>query len=189
MKKVKLKGINVFGSARFKPGSKEYVDIYNAIVQTLLVNKDIQRVKTGGGPGAMAAANQAAQDIGVSSVGISIDFLKKEQPNEFLDIEVTTSSFEARKRHIVEDDVIYICTPGGAGTLDEFFEVMTLIQTGVHKNTYIVLLDEKFWTDLINWDRLKEWKTIGPKDTTCFLLCSYEHLPQTIKDIREANYE
>ena len=131
----------------------------------------------------MECASKAAKHSKCLSIGITIDFLSGEKPNKFMTSEICTSSFEERKKFLINDDMIYLLVPGGVGTLDEFFEILTLKQTGVHKNTHIVLVDTLFWEDLINFDRLVRLGTINAEDVDHVECIEYEEIGETIENI------
>src|SRR5213075_392719 len=106
-------------------------------------------VTTGGGPGIMEAANRGAKDVNGRSVGCNIELEFEQQPNAFLDRCVTLHYFFVRKTLLVKYSYGFVVMQGGAGTLDELFEAITLIQTGKIKNFPIVVMGTEYWNELI----------------------------------------
>ena len=142
--------ITVFGSARFKETHPYYQ-------LTRQLGAEIAKAKftvmTGGGPGLMEAANRGAQDAHGISVGCNIILPQEQQPNPYLDRWVDFRYFFVRKVMLVKYSYGFVATPGGFGTLDELFEVATLIQTGKIKGFPIVLLGVEYWTPLLDFLR------------------------------------
>ena len=155
--------VTVFGSARFGEGHPEY-----AIARE--VGARLARagftVMTGGGPGLMEATNRGARDVGGMSVGCNIELAKEQQPNAYLDRWITFRHFFVRKLMLVKYSYAFIAMPGGFGTLDEIFEVATLIQTGKIKQFPLVLMGQEFWRPLMDFlrDRLLGGGMIAPTD-------------------------
>lgn len=108
-------------------------------------------VMTGGGPGIMEAANRGAKDIGGRSVGCNIELPFEQRPNAYLDRCVTLHYFFVRKTLLVKYSYAFVFLPGGAGTLDELFEALTLIQTGKIKNFPVVIMGTEYWRELIDF--------------------------------------
>jgi len=142
--------VTVFGSSRTKTDSPEYE-------LARKMGAGIARlgftVMTGGGPGIMEAANRGAKEAGGRSVGCNITLPFEQMPNEYLDRSVTLYYFFVRKTLLVKYSYAFIVMPGGAGTLDELFEALTLIQTGKIQNFPIVIMGTDYWrelTDLLN---------------------------------------
>jgi uncharacterized protein (TIGR00730 family) len=160
----------VFGSARTRPGNSEYE-------QARRVGAGIARqgyaVITGGGPGTMEAANRGAKDEEGLSVGLNIELPHEQSANPFLDIGQEFHYFFARKLMFVRYSWSFVIFPGGFGTLDETFEVLTLIQTNKARPHPIVLAGGDFWQDLIDWiaKRLAGEGRIGPADMELFTVC------------------
>jgi uncharacterized protein (TIGR00730 family) len=118
--------VTVFGSARTLPEDPEY-DLVRRVSRRL--GEDGWTIVTGGGPGAMAAANQGARDAGARSIGLTIDIVEEAGLNDFLDLAVHFHYFFARKIMFVRYASAFVVFPGGLGTLDELFELLTLTQT------------------------------------------------------------
>lgn len=113
-------------------------------------------IVTGGGPGIMEAANRGADAVGGKSVGLNIVLPGEQKPNAYITPELCFRFhyFAMRKLHFLLRSKAIVIFPGGYGTLDELFEVLTLVQTGTIKPIPIVLFDKEYWNQLINWDFL-----------------------------------
>src|SRR5581483_10256280 len=108
-------------------------------------------VMTGGGPGVMEAANRGAKEVGGMSVGCNIQLLHEQRPNAYLDRWITFRHFFVRKLMLVKYSYAFVAMPGGYGTLDEIFEVATLIQTEKIQNFPIVLIGREYWKPLMEF--------------------------------------
>ena len=142
--------VSIFGSARTKPDNKFYketVEISESIVKLGL------GVITGGGPGIMEAANKGAQKAGGVSVGLNIDLPHEQMPNPFIDSDtvIDFDYFFVRKVMFVRYAQAFVVMPGGFGTLDEFFEAVTLIQTYNIERFPVILYGSEFWSGCIEW--------------------------------------
>jgi uncharacterized protein (TIGR00730 family) len=137
--------VTVFGSARIKPGSPEYE-------LARQMGAGIARlgftVMTGAGPGIMEAANRGAKEVGGRSVGCTIKLPFEQRTNDYLDRCVTLYYFFVRKTLLLKYSYAFVVMPGGAGTLDELFEALTLIQTGKIQNFPIVVMGTEYWHEL-----------------------------------------
>jgi uncharacterized protein (TIGR00730 family) len=138
--------VTVFGSARIKPGDPNYelARQMGAAIARLGFT-----VMTGGGPGIMEAANRGAKEAGGRSVGCNIELPFEQAPNRYLDRCVTLYYFFVRKVLLIKYSYAFVVMPGGAGTLDELFEALTLIQTGKIKNFPIVIIGTEYWRELL----------------------------------------
>jgi uncharacterized protein (TIGR00730 family) len=127
-------------------------------------------VVTGGGPGIMEAGNRGAYEIGGKSIGLNIVLPFEQAPNPYITPELCFQFhyFALRKMHFLMRSIALVCFPGGFGTLDEMFEVMTLIQTGKCRRRPILLFGREFWTRLINFEHLVETGMISPGDVELF---------------------
>ena len=125
---------------------------------------------TGGGPGVMEAANRGAADVDVPSVGLNIALPHEQSANPYVTPELTFKFhyFALRKMHFLMRARALVAFPGGFGTLDELFEVLTLVQTGKTKPAPIILFGTRFWNRLIDFELLIEEGTISPKDLELF---------------------
>jgi len=113
-------------------------------------------IATGGGPGIMEAANRGARDAGAPSIGFNIQLPHEQQPNAYTTPELTFQFhyFAMRKMHFAMRAAALVVFPGGFGTFDEFFEILTLVQTGKMRRVPIVVMDRHYWTRLVNFDLL-----------------------------------
>jgi uncharacterized protein (TIGR00730 family) len=142
--------VTVFGSARFREGHPSYTlarEVGGRLARAGFT------VLTGGGPGLMEAANRGARDAGGRSVGCNIELPREQKPNPYLDRWITFRHFFVRKLMLVKYSYAFIAMPGGFGTLDEMFEVATLIQTQKIKEFPIVLIGREFWHPLTDFLR------------------------------------
>ena len=132
--------------------------------------KDKMVVITGGGPGIMEAANRGAHEAGIPSIGMNIVLPFEQTPNPYVTPELSFQFhyFAIRKMHLLMRARALVVFPGGFGTLDEFFETMTLIQTKKVQPIPILLFGRKFWERVINFDALVEEGTISPHDLDLF---------------------
>lgn len=142
--------VSLFGSARTKPGSTLYrmaEDIAYKLVQ------HGYGVITGGGPGVMEAGNRGAKSAGGKSVGLNIELPHEQSSNIYIDPDklITFDYFFVRKVMFVKYAQGFIVMPGGFGTMDEFFEALTLIQTQKIGKFPIVLVGKRYWAGLLTW--------------------------------------
>lgn len=142
--------ISIFGSARTKPDEIYYQKAERMAMK--LVDEGYG-VITGGGPGIMEAANKGAQAAGGKSVGLNITLPHEQKPNEYIDIDksIDHNFFFVRKVMFVKYAQAFIIFPGGLGTMDELFEVFTLVQTNKIDKIPIVLYGSDFWGGLKDW--------------------------------------
>jgi uncharacterized protein (TIGR00730 family) len=127
-------------------------------------------VVTGGGPGVMEAGNRGAADVGAPTIGLNIVLPHEQAPNLFItpDLSFNFHYFATRKIHFLMRARAVAIFPGGFGTLDEFFETLTLIQTGRMERIPLLLFGIEFWNKVINFEALAEAGTIGPNDPSLF---------------------
>jgi uncharacterized protein (TIGR00730 family) len=142
--------VSVFGSARSRPGDRDYEQ---AIVLGARLADAGFAVITGGGPGAMEAANRGASQAGGVSVGLGIELPFESGLNEWVDIGINFRYFFARKTMFVKYARGFIAMPGGFGTFDEIFEAVTLVQTQKVTSFPIVLVGVEYWGGLLSWLR------------------------------------
>ena len=140
--------VTVFGSARAKKGDELYTTAYE-LAKVLGRNKF--NVITGGGPGVMEAVNKGAKEEGAQSVGINIELPFEQKPNPYITVPLSFKYFFIRKVMFIKYAIAYIVLPGGFGTLDEFFEAITLIQTNKIRPFPVILVGSDFWKSLVEW--------------------------------------
>jgi uncharacterized protein (TIGR00730 family) len=155
--------VSVFGSARTRPGSEEY-ELGVELGRRL--GREGFAVITGGGPGAMEAANRGAREAGALSIGLTIDLPFEQHDNPYLDRSIDFHYFFCRKIMFVRYASAFVVLPGGFGTLDEMFEAATLIQTRKIRHFPIVLVGRDYWSGLTDWigDRMLSTGKIGAQD-------------------------
>ncbi|ADD45130.1 TIGR00730 family Rossman fold protein [Stackebrandtia nassauensis] len=161
--------VSVFGSARTKPGSEEYV--LGEQLGAALAKANFG-VITGGGPGIMEAANRGARSAGGVSIGLGIELPFEQKLNDYIDIGLDFRYFFARKTMFVKYSQAFCVLPGGFGTLDELFEALTLVQTKKVTRFPVVLMGVSYWQGLIDWlrDRMLEGGKIAEQDLDLMLL-------------------
>ncbi len=162
--------VSVFGSARTRPGDRYYEQARK--LGAILAKRGFA-VITGGGPGIMEAANRGAYEAGGKSIGLNISLPHEQVSNPYTNIEMDFRYFFARKVMFIKYACAFICFPGGFGTMDEFFEAMTLIQTEKVDPFPVILFGKAFWGKLAGWmDNvlLRRHHTINPKDMDLFLM-------------------
>ena len=140
--------VSIFGSARTKPDKPSY-----RLAEEIAARfaKAGFAVITGGGGGIMEAANKGATEAGGRSVGLNIKLPFEQAPNPFADLKLDFNYFFIRKVMFIKYASAYIAMPGGFGTLDEIFEVMTLIQTQRIKPFPVVLAGSDYWAGIVEW--------------------------------------
>jgi len=155
--------VSIFGSARIHEDTPEYAA---ARTTGRLFAEAGWAVVTGGGPGAMEAANRGCRDGGGLSVGFNIELPHEQGSNPYLDISMTFRHFYARKTMFVKAAEGFVVFPGGFGTADVLFESLTLIQTGKVLHFPVVLIDRDYWAPLLGWvhDRLLPQGMVSPED-------------------------
>ena len=146
--KIPTPAVSLFGSARVREGHPTYAA---ARETARLFAQAGFSVITGGGPGAMEAANRGTQEGGGVSVGFNIELPMEQGVNRYCDIALTFRHFYARKVMFVKPAEGFVIFPGGFGTLDELFEALTLIQTGKIADFPVVLFGKAYWADLVSW--------------------------------------
>ena len=159
--------VTVFGSARFKEGHPDYEFARQLSARIAQLGLTIM---TGGGPGIMEAANRGAREAGGRSVGCNIQLPHEQEPNPYMDKWVTIRYFFIRKTPLTKYSYAFVVLPGGFGTLDEYFEAVTLIQTKKISQFPVVIMDKEFYRHIMahNELMLKEG-TISPEDMKLFI--------------------
>lgn len=140
--------VSIFGSARFKEEDAYYK---KAMEVAELLAQNGYAVITGGGPGVMEAANRGAANFNVKSVGLNIELPQEQKPNIYQNRSLRFRYFFARKVMFVKYSMGYVCMPGGFGTLDEFFEALTLMQTSKVHPIPLVMFGSEYWEGLLAW--------------------------------------
>ncbi len=192
---TRFKDLNVkhtvvfFGSARIDPNdasrgtSRYYHAAADFAFELAKLSKEVEHetgspiyICTGGGPGIMEAANMGAQRAGTPTIGLNIELPFEQYPNKYITPELSFHFhyFFMRKLWFLYQAKAIIIFPGGFGTMDEMFEVLTMIQTQkLQKINFPVLLyDEAFWREIVNFDKLVEYGFIQPEDLEIFHFCS-----------------
>lgn len=159
--------VTVFGSARFAE-DHPYYHLTRRLCAS--ISRMGFTIITGGGPGLMEAANRGAKDVGGRSVGCNIILPKEQHPNKYLDKWVDFDYFFVRKTLLSKYSYAFVVMPGGYGTLDEFFEAITLIQTGKFQRFPVILMGKDYHRDLYEHiQRLAMEHTIDQEDINLFL--------------------
>jgi len=175
--------VTIFGSTRLKPNHKWYKEARQ--LGRLLV-KEKYRVITGGGPGIMEAANRGAFEIDPDkSIGINIMLPNTQRTNKYVTHAKGFHYFFTRKVMMAASAQAYIFFPGGFGTCDEFFEMITLIQTGKAQKVPIVLMSAEFWAPMLTQiDQFIKEGTIKKEDRKLFDVC--ETAEEAMKHVRKS---
>jgi uncharacterized protein (TIGR00730 family) len=161
--------VTVFGSARFEE-NHAYYQLARSIGSELA--KAGFAVMTGGGPGVMEAANRGAKDVGGRSIGCNIMLPHEQQANPYLDISIDFKYFFVRKLMLAKYSYAFVAVPGGFGTLDELFEIATLVQTRKVEQFPIVLAGVDYWRPMLDFlqKKMVGEKTIDQVDVDRFIL-------------------
>ncbi len=159
--------VSIFGSARTTPDDPNYQ------LAVTLARRCVEEgfaVITGGGPGIMEAANRGAAEAGGTSVGLNIELPHEQKPNAFATTLLGFRYFFVRKVMFVKYAVAFIICPGGLGTLDEFFEAVTLIQTRKIRSFPVFLINSSYWAGLLSWmkNTVLAQKMIDGEDLSLF---------------------
>jgi len=167
--------VTVFGSARFNEVNPYY---QQARTMGQLLSEMGFAVMTGGGPGIMEAANRGAYEAGGKSIGCTIKLPKEQSSNPYMTRIVDFDYFFIRKVLLTKYSYAFVVMPGGFGTLDELFETVTLIQTGILHNFPVVIMGKEYYTDILEMiNKMISEKTISPDD---------QHLILFTDDVNEA---
>jgi uncharacterized protein (TIGR00730 family) len=180
--------ITVFGSARFK---EDHIYYEKARAFGKRISEMGFTTMTGGGPGIMEAANRGAYECGGMSVGCNIKLPFEQKANKYLHKCITFDYFFVRKVLLIKYSYAFICLPGGFGTMDEFFQTLTLIQTKTITQFPIILFGKEFYKELADLmaDMVKA-ETINPEDLQLVLITdSVDEAMQHIHKYITANYK
>ena len=158
--------VTIFGSARFKEGDPHYEttrELAGKIAQLGFT------IMTGGGPGIMEAANRGAREVEGRSVGCNIELPHEQYANPYMDKWVSIKYFFVRKTLLTKYSYAFVVMPGGFGTLDEYFESITLMQTKKISDFPVVIMDKEFYKNIIaHIEVMKQKGTISPADMNLF---------------------
>jgi uncharacterized protein (TIGR00730 family) len=179
--------VTFFGSARFDEHHEYYALTRRAAGEVARLGFTVM---TGGGEGLMEAANRGAKDVGGRSVGCNIVLPTEQKPNPYLDKWVDIRYFFVRKTLLIKYSFAFIVVPGGFGTLDEFFEALTLTQTRKIQQFPIIVFGKEFHKELLEHvEQMKRKATISPEDLDLILVTdSIDEAVQFIKDQSIARY-
>jgi len=164
------KSVTIFGSARLKPGSEYYEKTRHIAGE---ISKLGYAVITGGGPGIMQAGNQGSKEATGSAIGFNIELPFEQVINPYVTHGVNFHYFFTRKLAMNFSGEVYICMPGGFGTMDEFFQILTLVQTKKVQKIPIVLVGSEFWQPIYDYAKntlLDKFGTISPEDMDLFTI-------------------
>lgn len=183
------KEVTIFGSTRIPPTNHWYGE---AVKLGRLLGEHGFTVVTGGGPGVMEAANKGAYEAGAESIGLNIQLPHEQRINPYVTRSRAFYYFFTRKVMLAASAQAYVYFPGGFGTLDELFEILTLIQTKKSERIRVVLIGHEYWDGLVNW--MKEWvlgtfDAISPDDLTIFTIVdTAEEAFDLIKSSQERSF-
>lgn len=177
--------VTVFGSARISRDDPNY-DL--ARKMGAAIARLGFTVMTGGGPGIMEAANRGAKDAGGRSVGCNIELPCEQAANDYLDLCVRLHYFFVRKALLVKYSYAFVVMPGGAGTLDELWNALTLIQTGKIKNFPVVIMGTDYWKELIGFiEKMAKHRMIADADLR--LIYATDSVDEAIAHIQSKTIE
>jgi uncharacterized protein (TIGR00730 family) len=181
------RSVSIMGSARFKEDNNYY---QKARHLTSRIAKELgYAIVTGGGPGIMEAASRGAYEVGGVAIGFNIRLPHEQSENPYLTEFVDFEYFFSRKTLLFFAAETYIYFPGGFGTMDEFFELITLIQTGKISAAPVILVGREFWQPIVNLAReefLKKYDTVAEKDLGLYKIVDDEE--EILKIIKNAPY-
>ncbi|HEY0201230.1 MAG TPA: TIGR00730 family Rossman fold protein [Burkholderiaceae bacterium] len=174
-------------NARYYDLARRFARLVSEYSQQRPVDERIY-ICTGGGPGIMEAANRGAHDVGALNVGLSIALPHEQSGNRYItpSLSFKFHYFALRKMHFMMRAKALVAFPGGFGTMDELFEMLTLVQTGKSKPVPIVLFGTDYWKRLLNFDTMVEEGMISPDDVKLF---SYTDDPQEAWNRIQAFYQ
>ena len=184
--------VSIFGSARKMHKNEIHYKIAQDIAYKLV--KKGFAIITGGGPGIMEAANRGASEANGLSIGLNIQIPTEQKPNPFINKLLQFRYFFCRKVMFVKYAQAYVILPGGFGTLDEFFEAITLIQTGRSEVFPVILVGKKYWQGMVKWlnstvfkagsvqeKDLKLFKLVDTADEAVKIICDFHKIKKNKK--------
>lgn len=163
------RSVSIFGSARFSEGNPHYKDARE--LGRRIASELKYAVVTGGGPGIMEAANRGALEGGGDSLGLTITLPREQHSNKYLTAECNFNYFFARKTMLTFAAESYVFFPGGFGTMDEFFDITTLVQNKKIPRVPIILVGADYWRPILDVCRavmLEKHQSINPEDMNLF---------------------
>jgi len=178
------KAVTIFGSARTSSDDPYYE---KARVTTQLLAEAGYAIITGAGPGIMEAANRGAKEGGGLSIGLNIEIPTEQKSNDYVEKLLSFRYFFCRKVMFVKYAHAFIIFPGGFGTVDEFFESITLIQTQRASRFPVILVGSDYWKGLLDWmeDTMARTKKIATSDLSIFrLIDEPEKIVKTVKNFK-----
>jgi uncharacterized protein (TIGR00730 family) len=177
------RAVSVFGSARTP---REHPYYASGVELGAALARAGYAVITGGGPGAMEAANRGAHEAGGLSVGLGIELPFEQELNEWVDVGISFRYFFVRKTMFVKYAQAFVILPGGFGTLDELFEALTLVQTRKVTRFPVILFGTRYWSGLVDWIRttMVENGTISEADLDLFVVT--DDVEEAVSVVKEA---
>ena len=173
-------GISIFGSAQTSP-EHPYYKKAEEIARALA--KEGYSIITGGGPGIMEAANKGAYEAGAKSIGLNIELPHEQNPNPYQNKKLEFRYFFVRKVMFVKYSMGYVCMPGGFGTLDEFFESLTLMQTNKIYPMPLILFGSEYWQGLYEWIKNTLLYNGAISEPDLQLVCMTDDVAEVVKVI------
>jgi uncharacterized protein (TIGR00730 family) len=177
------RAVSVFGSARTPQDSPHYA---SGVAIGAALAEAGYAVITGGGPGAMEAANRGASEAGGLSVGLGIELPFEQELNEWVDVGIAFRYFFVRKTMFVKYAQAFVILPGGFGTLDELFEALTLVQTRKVTRFPVVLFGSEYWSGLVDWLRTTMVPAATIRDTDLDLFTVTDDVDEVVRIIQLA---
>ena len=177
------RAVSVFGSARTPQDSPHYA---SGVAIGAALAEAGYAVITGGGPGAMEAANRGASEAGGLSVGLGIELPFEQELNEWVDVGIAFRYFFVRKTMFVKYAQAFVILPGGFGTLDELFEALTLVQTRKVTRFPVVLFGSEYWSGLVDWLKTTMVPEATIKDTDLDLFTVTDDVDEVVRIVQEA---
>ena len=177
------RAVSVFGSARTPQDSPHYA---SGVAIGAALAEAGYAVITGGGPGAMEAANRGASEAGGLSVGLGIELPFEQELNEWVDVGISFRYFFVRKTMFVKYAQAFVILPGGFGTLDELFEALTLVQTRKVTRFPVVLFGSEYWSGLVDWLRTTMVPAATIRDTDLDLFTVTDDVDEVVRIVQLA---